>query len=61
MALDHYLHNFTNDLGGNMMQFITCSGWYRVYLILPAFGVFSETISTFSGKALFGYRSLVPH
>ena len=35
-------------------------GHPEVYiLILPAFGVYSETISTFSGKALFGYRSLV--
>jgi cytochrome o ubiquinol oxidase subunit I len=28
-------------------------------LILPAFGVFSEVIATFSGKALFSYRSMV--
>src|SRR5207237_3901556 len=28
-------------------------------LILPAFGIFSEVISTFSGKPLFGYRSMV--
>jgi cytochrome o ubiquinol oxidase subunit 1 len=28
-------------------------------LVLPAFGVFSEVISTFSGKPLFGYRSMV--
>src|SRR5699024_3431145 len=35
-------------------------GHPEVYIIvLPAFGVFSEVISTFSGKALFGYRSLV--
>jgi cytochrome o ubiquinol oxidase subunit 1 len=65
LALDRYLgfHNFTNDLGGNMMQFANLFwlfGHPEVYiLILPAFGVFSETISTFSGKALFGYRSLV--
>jgi cytochrome o ubiquinol oxidase subunit 1 len=26
---------------------------------LPAFGIFSEVISTFSGKPLFGYRSMV--
>jgi cytochrome o ubiquinol oxidase subunit 1 len=37
-------------------------GWGHpeVYiLILPAFGVFSEVIATFSGKPLFGYRSMV--
>jgi cytochrome o ubiquinol oxidase subunit I len=28
-------------------------------LVLPAFGIFSEVIATFSGKALFGYRSMV--
>jgi cytochrome o ubiquinol oxidase subunit 1 len=26
---------------------------------LPAFGIFSEVVSTFSGKPLFGYRSMV--
>ena len=65
LALDRYLgfHFFTNDLGGNMMHFANMFwlfGHPEVYiLILPAFGVYSETISTFSGKALFGYRSLV--
>ncbi len=35
-------------------------GHPEVYiLILPAFGVYSEVISTFSGKVLYGYRSLV--
>jgi cytochrome o ubiquinol oxidase subunit 1 len=35
-------------------------GHPEVYiLILPAFGVFSEVIATFSGKALFSYRSMV--
>ena len=35
-------------------------GHPEVYiLILPAFGVFSEVISTFSAKPLFGYRSMV--
>jgi len=35
-------------------------GHPEVYiLILPMFGVFSEVIATFSGKALFSYRSMV--
>ena len=35
-------------------------GHPEVYIvILPAFGVFSEVVATFSGKRLFGYRSLV--
>ena len=62
---DRYLgfHFFTNEAGGNMMMFmnlIWAWGHPEVYiLILPAFGVFSEVISTFSGKPLFGYRSMV--
>lgn len=65
LALDRYLHfhYFTNDLGGNMMHFANMFwlfGHPEVYiLILPAFGVYSETISTYAGKTLFGYRSLV--
>jgi cytochrome o ubiquinol oxidase subunit 1 len=65
LLLDRYLgfHFFTNTGGGNMMMFmnlIWAWGHPEVYiLILPAFGVFSEVISTFSGKPLFGYRSMV--
>lgn len=65
LALDRYLgfHFFTNAGGGNMMMFINLIwawGHPEVYiLVLPAFGVFSEVISTFSGKPLFGYRSMV--
>jgi cytochrome o ubiquinol oxidase subunit I len=65
LALDRYLgfHYFTNALGGNMMHFVNLFwlfGHPEVYiLILPAFGVYSEVVSTFSGKVLFGYRALV--
>ena len=65
LILDRYLgfHFFTNVAGGNMMMFmnlIWAWGHPEVYiLILPAFGIFSEVISTFSGKPLFGYRSMV--
>ena len=65
LLLDRYLgfHFFTNDHGGNVMMFmnlIWAWGHPEVYiLILPAFGVFSEVVSTFSQKALFGYRSMV--
>ena len=42
------------------MNLIWVWGHPEVYiLILPAFGVFSEVVSTFSGKPLFGYRSMV--
>src|SRR5580700_5308676 len=65
LIVDRYLgfHFFTNDGGGNPMMYVTLIwGWGHpeVYiLILPAFGVFSEVIATFSGKPLFGYRSMV--
>jgi cytochrome o ubiquinol oxidase subunit 1 len=65
LLLDRYLgfHFFTNDAGGNPMMFmnlIWAWGHPEVYIvILPAFGIYSEVISTFSGKPLFGYRSMV--
>jgi cytochrome o ubiquinol oxidase subunit 1 len=65
MLLDRYvgMHFFTNDAGGSAMLYVNLFwawGHPEVYiLILPAFGVFSEVIATFSGKALFGYRSMV--
>ena len=65
LILDRYLgfHFFTNEAGGNVMMFmnlIWAWGHPEVYiLVLPAFGVFSEVVSTFSGKPLFGYRSMV--
>src|SRR6187551_3486265 len=54
LLLDRYLgfHFFTNEAGGNLMMFVNLIwiwGHPEVYiLILPAFGVFSEVISTFS-------------
>jgi len=65
LILDRYLgfHFFTNDAGGNTMMFmnlIWAWGHPEVYiLVLPAFGVYSEVVPTFSGKPLFGYRSMV--
>jgi cytochrome o ubiquinol oxidase subunit 1 len=65
LLLDRYLgfHFFTTTGQGNPMMYINLIwawGHPEVYiLILPAFGVFSEVISTFSGKPLFGYRSMV--
>ncbi|RUP15924.1 MAG: cytochrome o ubiquinol oxidase subunit I, partial [Methylobacterium sp.] len=65
LSLDRYIgtHFFTNDLGGNAMLYfnlIWIWGHPEVYiLILPAFGVFSEITSTFCGKRLFGYTSMV--
>jgi cytochrome o ubiquinol oxidase subunit 1 len=54
---------FTNDLGGNAMMYVNLIwiwGHPEVYiLILPLFGVFSEVVSTFSAKRLFGYTSMV--
>ena len=54
---------FTNELGGNAMMYVNLIwiwGHPEVYiLILPAFGIFSEIVSTFSGKRLFGYASMV--
>ena len=65
LILDRYLgfHFFTNEAGGSVMMFnnlIWIWGHPEVYiLVLPAFGVFSEVFSTYSGKPLFGYRSMV--
>ncbi|WP_176085699.1 cytochrome o ubiquinol oxidase subunit I [Martelella sp. HB161492] len=65
LALDRYfgMHFFTNDMGGNPMMYVNLIwiwGHPEVYiLILPCFGIFSEVVATFSGKPLFGYRSMV--
>ncbi|MDP9107562.1 MAG: cytochrome o ubiquinol oxidase subunit I [Pseudomonadota bacterium] len=54
---------FTNDMGGNAMMYVNLIwiwGHPEVYiLILPAFGIFSEVVSTFCSKRLFGYASMV--
>ncbi len=65
LTLDRYVGTnfFTNDLGGNPMMYVNLIwiwGHPEVYiLILPVFGIFSEVVSTFSGKRLFGYTSMV--
>jgi cytochrome o ubiquinol oxidase subunit 1 len=65
LSLDRFAGTnfFTNELGGNAMMYVNLIwiwGHPEVYiLILPAFGVFSEIVSTFCGKRLFGYASMV--
>ena len=65
LALDRTMgmHFFTTDAGGNAMMYINLIwawGHPEVYiLILPAFGIFSEIVATFSKKRLFGYTSMV--
>lgn len=65
LMLDRYvgMNFFTNDLGGNPMMYwnlVWIWGHPEVYvLVLPVFGIFSEITSTFSGKRLFGYSSMV--
>lgn len=57
------MHFFTAGGGGNMMMYVNLIwawGHPEVYiLVLPAFGVFSEIVATFSRKRLFGYASMV--
>ncbi|MBV8620314.1 MAG: cytochrome o ubiquinol oxidase subunit I [Curvibacter sp.] len=65
LSLDRYVGTnfFSNDLGGNAMMYVNLIwiwGHPEVYiLILPCFGVYSEIVSTFCGKRLFGYTSMV--
>ena len=65
LSLDRYvgMQFFTNGLGGNPMMYVNLIwiwGHPEVYiLILPAFGVYSEIVATFSSKRLFGYTSMV--
>lgn len=57
------MHFFTGGGGGNPMMYVNLIwawGHPEVYiLILPAFGVYSEVVATFSRKRLFGYKSMV--
>lgn len=65
LFLDRFfgMHFFTADFGGNAMMYINLIwiwGHPEVYiLILPAFGIFSEVVATFSRKYLFGYTTMV--
>ncbi len=65
LSLDRYVGTnfFTSDLGGNPMMYVNLIwiwGHPEVYiLILPVFGIFSEVVSTFCSKRLFGYASMV--
>lgn len=65
LALDRVMdmHFFTSGSGGNPMMYVNLIwawGHPEVYiLILPIFGIYSEVVSTFSQKRLFGYTSMV--
>ncbi len=65
LGLDRYLdmHFFTTGAGGDQMMYVNLIwiwGHPEVYvLVLPAFGVYSEIVATFSRKPLFGYTSMV--
>ena len=65
LFLDRFfgMHFFTMAFGGNAMMYVNLIwiwGHPEVYiLILPAFGVFSEVVSTFCRKRLFGYHAMV--
>lgn len=65
LSLDRLMgmHFFTADFGGNPMMYVNLIwawGHPEVYiLVLPAFGIYSEIVATFSRKRLFGYTSMV--
>lgn len=65
LSLDRLLgmHFFTSDFGGNAMMYVNLIwawGHPEVYiLVLPAFGIFSEVVSVFSRKRLFGYTTMI--
>ncbi len=56
-------HFFTMTGGGMPMMYANLFwlwGHPEVYIVvLPAFGIYSEVVSTFSGKKLFGYPAMV--
>ncbi|AWX54701.1 MULTISPECIES: cbb3-type cytochrome c oxidase subunit I [Brevibacillus] len=56
-------HFFTMDGGGNPMMYLNLIwmwGHPEVYIVVvPAFGIFSEIVATFSRKKIFGYKSMV--
>lgn len=64
LSLDRYVgtHFFTGGLGGNLMLYTNLFwiwGHPEVYyVVLPAFGIMSEIIPTFSEKPLFGYITM---
>ena len=65
LSLDRLMgmHFFTSMGGGNPMMYINLIwawGHPEVYiLVMPAFGIFSEIVATFSRKRLFGYKTMV--
>lgn len=65
LSLDRMIDTnfFTSVNGGNPMLYINLIwawGHPEVYiLVLPAFGIFSEIVATFSRKKIFGYTSMV--
>jgi cytochrome o ubiquinol oxidase subunit 1 len=65
LGADRYLgtHFYTAGMGGNLMLYTDLFwiwGHPEVYfLVLPAFGILSEVIPTFSEKPLFGYITMV--
>ena len=65
LGADRYLgtHFFTAGMGGDLMLYTNLFwiwGHPEVYfLVLPAFGIISEVIPTFSEKPLFGYITMV--
>jgi cytochrome o ubiquinol oxidase subunit 1 len=65
LALDRSMgmHFFTATGGGDPMMYVNLIwawGHPEVYiLVIPAFGIYSEIVATYSRKRLFGYTSMV--
>jgi cytochrome o ubiquinol oxidase subunit 1 len=57
------MHFFSSGFGGNPMMYVNLIwmwGHPEVYiLVIPAFGIYSEVVATFSQKKIFGYVSMV--